>query len=364
MAEGWAILYSSFNAAFALVLVASGALVLAGRRSRLNVLLTLYLVVYAVNIALFVVFYLAEDPFLLANAIFYAFVTATMIFFTYLAFLPNALTTPLLRPFRPRVVQAAFVVAALALVPVALVAPAWTSATLQGFDPMLSLGGTGVALFATIASVSALRGAPSGSLIRRRAKAYLLAFVCNDVSIIAGFGGSNFGRHTPMFDLLLGVVAPVFGIAFVLLLTRALLRDQLFDFDLKLKLTLKRGTVAAAFVGVFLVVAQVASNYLQGALGWLMGGIAAGALLLLLRPIERAADKLADRAMPNVQDNAEYRTVKKREVYRAAIESAMEDGVVTDKERNVLATLADQLGLGAKETLDIEREARTARGVT
>ena len=62
--------------------------------------------------------------------------------------------------------------------------------------------------------------------------------------------------------------------------------------------------------------------------------------------------------MPRVQDTPEYRTVRKRAVYRAAVESAMQDGAVTEKERDVLATLADQLGLGAGEARAIEREAR------
>jgi hypothetical protein len=61
--------------------------------------------------------------------------------------------------------------------------------------------------------------------------------------------------------------------------------------------------------------------------------------------------------MPRVHDTAEYRTVRKREVYRAATESAIRDGVVTEAERDVLATLADELGLTAGEARAIERAA-------
>ena len=62
--------------------------------------------------------------------------------------------------------------------------------------------------------------------------------------------------------------------------------------------------------------------------------------------------------MPRVQDNDEYHTVSKREVYRAAVGSALEDGVVTEKERSVLATLATQLGLMPAAALEVERAAR------
>jgi len=66
--------------------------------------------------------------------------------------------------------------------------------------------------------------------------------------------------------------------------------------------------------------------------------------------------------MPDVQDNEEYRTVRKREVYRAAVEELLADGALTEKDRNVLATLADQLGLLYKDARAMERDAaRMAR---
>jgi hypothetical protein len=43
------------------------------------------------------------------------------------------------------------------------------------------------------------------------------------------------------------------------------------------------------------------------------------------------------------------------EIYRAGIESAMRDGVVPERDRDAPATLAQELGLGAKDALEIER---------
>lgn len=60
--------------------------------------------------------------------------------------------------------------------------------------------------------------------------------------------------------------------------------------------------------------------------------------------------------MPRVQDTDAYRTVRKREVYRAALESAAADGEVTDKERDVLATLQEQLGIAPTDALAMERD--------
>ncbi|HLE97817.1 MAG TPA: hypothetical protein VI997_10640, partial [Candidatus Thermoplasmatota archaeon] len=104
------------------------------------------------------------------------------------------------------------------------------------------------------------------------------------------------------------------------------------------------------------MIAVVAEQCLQRH-GAVVGGVAVGLLLFAVRPIERAADRLADTAMPRVQDTDEYRTVRKREVYRAAVESALQDGIITEMERDVLATLQHELGIPAPEALRIERAA-------
>jgi len=141
----------------------------------------------------------------------------------------------------------------------------------------------------------------------------------------------------------------------------ALLRAQLFDIDIKLKWTVRRGTVAAAFVGVFFVVSEGAQTFLSAQMGPVAGLLAAGGLVFAIAPLQRAADSLADRAMPGVVDNAEYRLVRKYEVYRAAVDSALVEGDISPKERGMLATFASELGLTPKEMHDVEREARAAR---
>lgn len=118
--------------------------------------------------------------------------------------------------------------------------------------------------------------------------------------------------------------------------------------------------MTAVFVVVFLTVTQVVENYSNDAFGLIGGAAATAVTLFALRPIERAADRLADAAMPSVQDTEEYRTVRKRDVYRAAWESTLADGAVTEKERQILATLQDQLGLNAMDALSAEQEARAA----
>jgi len=56
-------------------------------------------------------------------------------------------------------------------------------------------------------------------------------------------------------------------IIYVPLVAYGVMRVQLFDVDLRIKRTLKRSTVAAAFVATFFVVSEFAGIYLSGQLG-------------------------------------------------------------------------------------------------
>jgi uncharacterized membrane protein YebE (DUF533 family) len=163
-------------------------------------------------------------------------------------------------------------------------------------------------------------------------------------------GGSD---ATSLLQWILVLVSPV-------LLVGAMVRYQLFDFDVKLKRTLKRGALVGVVLVVFFVATAVAEQYLQG-YGYVAGGIAIGLMLLALRPIERAIDRMADRAMPKTTGTPEYLAQRKHEIYRAALEDSMADGAVTAKERAVLVRLAKNLELDGNDAMRIEGEVLSAR---
>lgn len=210
-----------------------------------------------------------------------------------------------------------------------------------------------LALF--IVAVWRLRRRTTVAAVRAQA-GYVLAYlvIALSFSVEARVILLRYGR-LPWWELSIAYVVAA-GI-----LLYGILRIHLFDIDLKIKWTIRRGTVLGAFVAVFVIVTAVVEQWMQQ-YGVLVGGVAVGLMLLALRPLERAADRLADAAMPRVRDTSEYRTVRKREVYRAACESAMQDGIVTEKERDVLATLAEQMGLSHTEARAIERELSATSG--
>ncbi|HET6403140.1 MAG TPA: hypothetical protein VFH78_00710, partial [Candidatus Thermoplasmatota archaeon] len=155
---------------------------------------------------------------------------------------------------------------------------------------------------------------------------------------------------------LLQVLAPEFGtpappvthmlidVLFVFAVVYAVIRYNVVDLDLKLKWTIGRSTIAGIFVALFFVASESAAVFLGERLGTYVGIASAGLLLFALAPLQRFAEQVSDRAMPRVHDTEDYRLVRRREAYAAAVEAALTDGEITEKERDILAAMADSLG--------------------
>lgn len=175
--------------------------------------------------------------------------------------------------------------------------------------------------------------------------------------VIALFGLVWLVARAPGPSDLFDFVIPLARFSGLVFLAYAIARQQLFDIDIKVKWTLRRGTVAAIFLAVFFVVAQLAQNFLSDRYGWAFGGIAAGLLLFAIAPIQRAAERLSDRAMPSVRpEDPFYVGEKKRETYRNAYATAWADGTMTPKDVRLLHEVREALGLPEREIVAIEKE--------
>lgn len=278
----------------------------------------------------------------------------------------STLDTPLVRPLRGRGPRLLVATAAVALAVSVVLWPDWWIGPMvpanyvgtwrgssgfgqYAFAPVFAALWT----FGVVAAVSMYRRS-SALPDRRQARAYMRAFVGHDgllapLSLIPTSLWGNAGEFV-------GFAFPLANIWLVVWLSYGILRTQLFGVELRIKWTLRQSTVAAAFVGVFFIVSEGAALLFSAQIGPWLGILAAGALVFALAPLQNLARRVADKAMPGVQDTQEYRLVRKREVYRAAVESALQDGRITEKERDILATLAEQLGLRPTEARGIERE--------
>ena len=110
----------------------------------------------------------------------------------------------------------------------------------------------------------------------------------------------------------------------------------LFDIDLSIKRGLKRGTEAAAFVATFFVVSELAGNYLSDQFGTVLGILGTGTLMFFLDPIQRAAERFSDAAMPNTVETPEYENFRKLQVYESTLRAALENGFVKELDRHQL----------------------------
>ena len=208
---------------------------------------------------------------------------------------------------------------------------------------------------------------------RERARAFTFAFGVRDVlwtftfalNVANHYGYIGSGMQSlPNDSSLFKVIVPLFYelavIIYVPLVAYGVLRVQLFDVDLRLKRTLKRSTVAAAFVATFFVVSELASDFLSNQLGTVLGVLGTGGLVFFLDPIQRAAERLSNAAMPNTHDTPEYESFRKIQVYDSAVQAALEDGHISKRQRRVLNSMIESLGVDANTAERLENDARTA----
>ena len=159
----------------------------------------------------------------------------------------------------------------------------------------------------------------------------------------------------------------VWLIAIPALVGYALLRHQLFGIDVKIRWTLSKTTIAAAFIAVFFIASEIAQEYLGETLGSAYVGIAAaGALVFALAPLQRVAERLAERAIP-VADGPALTAPSSggaasgsERLFRDALRLAVRGGRLTREEEATLHRLAEALrirpGRAHEMLADAERE--------
>lgn len=215
-------------------------------------------------------------------------------------------------------------------------------------------------LLGLAAAIQSLRAARS-SASRGRARSYVAAFGARDVATLGLLVYYLFFWDSDVVaDAQLGFFAfPMTEIIFAVLLAYGILKVHLFDIDLRIKRGFARGILTTVFLATVLIVGQLVQNATTTTFGVVGGAVVAGFLLLLIRPLDRAANRLADAAMPHVRDTPGYAAFRKFEVYKAAVEE-LSVGGVSAKERRALDALRTKLGIAAADAKAMERDATKA----
>jgi hypothetical protein len=153
-------------------------------------------------------------------------------------------------------------------------------------------------------------------------------------------------------------VAPGGRILGALLLGYAVLRGQIEGLDLKVRFALSKSTIAAVFIAVFFIASEAAQQFFGDTLGSTYVGIGvAGTLVFAMAPLQRAAEKLAAKAVPVSMEStaAPARPDDREDAYRRAVRLALRGGISRVEDHD-LAVLADQLHVGARRALEIREE--------
>jgi hypothetical protein len=278
----------------------------------------------------------------------------------YPAFLAAALHTKFTRPFGSKRMRIGMAILAVALFPLVMLTPVKIGGTLlYAFLALLFP-------FAFLAAVHAWYVA--SGIARTRAGIFALAFGFRDVcwsliyvvAVWEIWTGESFADDP-------NVVAPRFlvyalgTLVAVPLIAYGILRTQLFDIDLRIRWTIKQSTFAGVIVAVIYLISEGASQFLSSELGNVAGLLAAAVLMFFLTPLQHFAERVASVAMPNTQNTPEYAAHRKMQVYEAAVTEAVPDGNISERERALLNSLRDSLGISTVDADALETEL-LARG--
>jgi hypothetical protein len=216
-------------------------------------------------------------------------------------------------------------------------------------------------VYALVVSVQAWREAATDAQ-RRRARAFAIGFGIRDVSWGVFYGyfsyltwqGAPLWTEIPTWYL----IYPIGTLVEIPLIAYGILSSHLFDIDLRLKWTIRQSTLAAIVIATIYFTSEATDRLLSTELGSWPGLVAAALLMFLLASLQRLADRVANRAMPNTTDAPAYVAYRKLQVYEAALVDALEGGDISAKERALLARLCESLGIAEADAAALESDLR------
>lgn len=140
----------------------------------------------------------------------------------------------------------------------------------------------------------------------------------------------------------------------------AILRHHALGIDATLRFGISKGTVAGIVVAAVFVASEGAQAVLGEGRQWL--GLVAGALVVfLIAPLQRAADRLAEAAVPHAKPAPALAASSGAEArYREVARRFLQDGTLSPHEEATLAHLAQDLGIPAGRAFELREEARRA----
>ncbi len=181
-------------------------------------------------------------------------------------------------------------------------------------------------------------------------------FIASALAVLTGLAPFFLPAEKGFFNgPVLIVLLTLWRLALPVLVSYALLRYALFDIDVRIQRTIRRGTVAAMFGAVYFIISEGVESLVSNASGPWFGLGAAALLTIAIKPVQAAASKVATRAMPDAVP-ARAMTGDRIALYTQHCAMVLEDGEMTNKERSLLDALAATWGLTKEQTKAVESQ--------
>lgn len=204
----------------------------------------------------------------------------------------------------------------------------------------------------TAFSVRCLKERQSGRAIRWSVVMAAVLFSGIAVALVIPVGGDGPEQ----------LVAGAWRIALPALVVFALVRHHLFGLEVTVRKGIARGAIVAIFLAVFFVTSKMMEILVTERWpGVFLGGLAAGLLLLLLKPLEHLGDWVADLIMPETRHH-QLPEATRVQLYEDMAKLLWEDGVIASKERILLDEFRKRLGLTAERATELELGAMPRTG--
>jgi hypothetical protein len=217
-------------------------------------------------------------------------------------------------------------------------------------------------LYGFVAAVTVATRSHCCEVVRRQAFWFAVAFGTRDFYLGLSLLLYPLARPVPFWgDFLYNPVEGLVYLAYVVLLSYGVLQAQLFDIQIRLRAAVRRSTLVAMIAAAFFLASEILEEFVPVD-DTLVGIIVAGVIVLCLHPLQRLAERVVARLMPRHRPSARELEIRKLEVYRAALEGALQDGVVTDREQQILARLRRELGISEEEEADLRTRIMASDG--
>jgi tRNA A-37 threonylcarbamoyl transferase component Bud32 len=128
-----------------------------------------------------------------------------------------------------------------------------------------------------------------------------------------------------------------------------LLRFQVFGLDLRVKDAVRVGSFALVFVVVFAFVFVGGGRFLSDIPAFALAAASTAAAGTAWRPVNRFSRRVANAFFPRVQKEEGYATIRKFELYQAALEEAVAQGDAAAAKDRHLTALRRRLGVTEQE---------------